>query len=222
MGSQAGFTESMRQAAGTKWTCIVNHKFADELAAGTISPAVMKRYCIQDHRFLDSFVVLLSSMVAHAPSLPDRVPGCQFLALITGKENTFFERVFEAMGVNADERDAIPDEPCTVRFKELMRDAAASGSLVEMLSVLVVCEWSYQSWGERVLPASVAEPWYCQEWIALHSGDYFGSVVRYLRDLLDREAAKVSDAELACAKARFLQAVDIENDFFDMAYNTNP
>jgi thiaminase/transcriptional activator TenA len=174
---------------------------------------------IQDHRFLDSFVVLLASVVAHAPSLADRIPACQFLALITSKENTFFERTFDALGVTPEARLAIPDEPCTAEFKRLMRDAASSGSLVEMLSVLVVCEWSYQSWGERVLPTSHAEPWWCREWVELHSGDYFGSVVEYLRGLLDREAAKMSEDELANANSRFMQAVEVENDFFDSAYN---
>ena len=86
---------------GEKWEAVVNHRFTDELAAGTIDNAVLARYLIQDHRFLDSFVVLLSSMVAAAPTLADRVPGCQFLALITGRENTYFERSFVALGVDA-------------------------------------------------------------------------------------------------------------------------
>jgi len=134
------------------------------------------------------------------------------------REHTFFERTFDALGVTAEARD-VPDEPCTAEFKRLMLGAAGSGSLVEMLSVLVVCEWSYQSWGERVLPSSTAEPWWCREWVALHSGEYFGSVVGYLRGLLDREAAKLSDSELVGARARFMQAVEVENAFFDMAYN---
>jgi len=218
--SSEGFTDAMRREAGARWDSIVNHPFTTELGAGTIPEAAMRKYCIQDHRFLDAFVVLLSSMVAHAPSLADRIPGCQFLALITGKENTYFERTLDALGVTAEQRASVPDEPCTTAFKTLMRDAAASGSLVEMLSVLVVCEWSYQSWGERVLATSAAEPWWCQEWVALHSGDYFGSVVSYLRELLDREAAKMNDAELAGAKARFMQTVEVENAFFEMAFGS--
>jgi thiaminase/transcriptional activator TenA len=51
------------------WNAVVNHPFTDQLAAATIGEDAMRRYLIQDHRFLDSFVVLLSSMVAHAPTL---------------------------------------------------------------------------------------------------------------------------------------------------------
>ena len=48
---------------------IVNHPFTDAIANGSIGKEAMKFYLIQDHRFLDNFVVLLSSMVANAPSL---------------------------------------------------------------------------------------------------------------------------------------------------------
>ena len=37
--------------------------------------------------------------------------------------------------------------------------------------------------GERVLPVAVTEPFYCREWVDLHCGEYFGSVVEYLRSL---------------------------------------
>lgn len=70
----------------------------------------MPGYLIQDHRFLDSFVVLLASMVAHARCLEDRIFGCQFLALVTGKENTYFERCFQALpNCSVEELDKVPD-----------------------------------------------------------------------------------------------------------------
>ena len=193
---------------------------ADELASGTLDLDVLRCYLIQDHRFLDAFVVLLSSMIAHARSLKDRIPGAQFLGLITGKENTYFERSFVALGVDAATREpsTTPDAPPTSAFQALMRDAAASGSLAEMLAVLVVAEWSYQSWGERVLPKAISEPFYFREWVDLHSGDYFGSVVGYLRGLLDAEAAHLSDTERAAVRERFANATELEFAFFEHCY----
>ena len=75
------FTDELRTKAGDQWNRVIHHKFTKELAAGTIDKqTVLKRYLIQDHRFLDSFVVLLASIVANVPTLKDRIPGCQFLA----------------------------------------------------------------------------------------------------------------------------------------------
>lgn len=213
----ARFTEQLRELAGAKWDAVIKHKFTDELAAGTITDGALSRYLVQDHRFLDSFVVLLASMVAGAPKLADRIPGCQFLALITGRENTYFERSFEALGVDEATRTSTPDAEPTKAFNALMREAAKA-SYPEMLAVLVVAEWSYQSWGERVLPVAVNEPFTCREWVDLHSGEYFGSVVEYLRGLLDATEATLSEAERAAVERAFLKAVDIEFAFFENAY----
>ena len=69
-----------------------------------------------------------------------------------------------------------------------------------------------------MLPAAVKEPFTCREWVDLHSGEYFGSVVEYLRGLLDEAAATMTPAERAAVEVRFLAAVDIELAFFDAAY----
>ena len=87
---------------------MIGHKFTKELAAGSIDRTVLKRYLIQDHRFLDAFVILLASIIANARTLDDRIPGCLFLATITGKENTYFERSFQALGVSNIERLVFP------------------------------------------------------------------------------------------------------------------
>ena len=140
----ARFTDELRALAGAKWDAVVEHRFTDELAAGTIADGVLARYLIQDHRFLDAFVVLLASMVAAAPTLADRIPGCQFLALITGRENTYFERSFDALGVDKAARVDTPNAPPTSAFDGLMREAAKA-SYPEMLAVLVVAEWRWES-----------------------------------------------------------------------------
>jgi thiaminase/transcriptional activator TenA len=155
----ARFTDELRALAGTKWNAVVEHRFTDELAAGTVADGVLARYLIQDHRFLDAFVVLLASMVAAAPTLADRIPGCQFLALITGRENTYFERSFDALGVDKAARVDTPNAPPTSAFDGLMREAAKA-SYPEMLAVLVVAEWrcirlSARAMGRLSLPLTL-------------------------------------------------------------------
>lgn len=213
------FTETLRDAAGDQWDRVVNHKFTTELAHGTIDRKVLERYLIQDHRFLDSFVVLLASAIAKARCLEDRIPGCQFLALITGKENTYFERSFAFLGCgDVKERDSVPDDPVTIAFKTLMHDVSTKGSLGEMLSILVVCEWSYLLWGEKVASITNRDEFITYEWVDLHSGDYFSQVVEYLRGLLDKEAQLSDEEEREKFKETFLRAVQIEEEFFDMPY----
>mmetsp|Transcript_9227 Transcript_9227/g.10707 ORF Transcript_9227/g.10707 Transcript_9227/m.10707 type:complete len:217 (+) Transcript_9227:98-748(+) len=212
------FTEELRESAGSQWDRVVNHKFTDELAEGTLDKEVLKRYLIQDYRFLDAFVVLLSTIISKARNLSDRIPGCQFLALITDKENTYFDRSLVKLG--AKDNGDIPDAPCTTAFCNLMLEVAQSGHLGEMLAVIVVCEWSYLLWGERVLSKTKRDDFENYEWVDLHSGQFFAGVVEYLRGLLDKEGELIDDVQdkEKCRKS-FLRAVQCEEDFFDFAYS---
>lgn len=100
-----------------------------------------------------------------------------------------------------------------------MREVALEGTLGEMLSVIVVAEWSYLSWGNRVRDQTVREDFMCYEWVDLHTGPDFEKVVEYLRGLLDKEGQLMSETERAKCKARFLQAIQLEEDFFNMPYH---
>ena len=50
------FTEIVRAASEPGWSDAVGHRFVKQLFAGTVPDAVIARYLIQDHRFLDSFL----------------------------------------------------------------------------------------------------------------------------------------------------------------------
>jgi thiaminase/transcriptional activator TenA len=218
-----GFCDDQRELHAELWSRVTNHRLIDELLDDTITRRALSRYLSQDHRFLDAFVVLLSSAISHARTLRDRIPGCQFLALITGRENTYFERSLDALGADAASAISDPDGDATVGFSDLMREVARSGDLASMLSVLVVAEWSYQTWGERALVALRDDmPFYCREWVLLHSGEYFGSVVDYLKRMLDDEAVRLmassDDDAIGRAAFAFERALRLELDFFEQAY----
>ena len=58
------FTETLRASSEAGWSQAVQHRFVNELFAGAVPDAVMARYLIQDHRFLDSFLTLLGAALA--------------------------------------------------------------------------------------------------------------------------------------------------------------
>ena len=80
---------------------------------------------------MDAFIILLASVISNARSLEDRIPGCQFLAHISGAENTYFERYFlKLLGdLHEKHRKEIPNHDCTSVFINLMVDVSRKGSL---------------------------------------------------------------------------------------------
>src|SRR5262250_482415 len=67
------FTETLRAASEPGWSHAVQHQFVQQLIIGAVPDAVMARYLIQDHRFLDSFLVLLGAAIASADTFTARL-----------------------------------------------------------------------------------------------------------------------------------------------------
>src|SRR5580693_3475215 len=103
------FTEILRAASEPAWSDAVRHRFVNELFAGAVLDAVMARYLIQDHRFLDSFLTLLGAALASADTFEARLRFGRFIGIVSGEENTYFLRAFEALGVTEDRRASDPD-----------------------------------------------------------------------------------------------------------------
>lgn len=213
-------TDRLQSEFSTDWNAATDHVFCKELADGTLPVEKMKWYLAQDYKFVDRFVRLLATTIAHAPTLADSIPAAQFIALVTGPENTYFLRSFEALNMTPEEQTP-PTAPSTLAFQDLMHEAQVSGRYEQMLAVLVVAEWSYLTWANRYLDYSADLPFWFSEWIDLHSGDGFESVVEYLRSQLDQVWGGLSDQQKANASNMFARAVKCERDFFDASYNSH-
>ena len=122
------FTETLRAASEAGWSHAVQHRFVNELFAGAVPDAVMARYLIHDHRFLDSFLVLLGAALASADTFAARLRFGRFIGIVSAEENTYFLRAFEALGVTETRRATDPDTQPTIGFKAIMREAADTRS----------------------------------------------------------------------------------------------
>lgn len=207
-------TQHLQSLVAQDWHAATHHPFTTALANGTLSRDKMAGYLQQDYQFIEGFVRLLASAVAHAPTLADAVPGVQFLGLICGPENTYFLRSLQALEVPP----TAPAAPETVAFQQLMDQARRSGRYEIMLSVLVVAEWIYLDWASPFEDRAEDLPFWLGEWITLHSGDGFAQVVAYLRDQLDTAWDTLDDAARTQVTATFTQAVRLERAFFNASW----
>jgi thiaminase (transcriptional activator TenA) len=207
------FTDSLRAASEPGWSNAVGHRFVKELFVGAVPNAVMARYLIQDHRFLDSFLTLLGAALAGADTFAAKLRFGRFIGAVSSEENTYFLRAFTALGVSEERRATDPDTPATAGFKAIMREAAQTHSYAAAVAVLAVTEWLYLDWATcapKPLPANFVHA----EWIALHDNPALRDFVTFLRTELDR----IGPAEADLCRDLFLRAVALELAFFDAAY----
>src|SRR6202043_1095640 len=209
------FTEILRAASEPAWSDAVGHRFVKELFAGAVPDAVMARYLVQDHRFLDSFLTLLGAALAGADTFEAKLRFGRFIGIVSSDENTYFLRAFKALGVTEDRRAADPDTQPTAGFKAIMREAAETRSYAAALSVLVVAEWLYLDWASRA-PQPPPVNFVHAEWITLHDNSNFRGFVDFLRTELDR----VGPAHADLCRDFFARAVELELSFFEAAYAT--
>jgi len=211
-------TDWLRGQCQDDWTAATDNPFVRELAAGTLAREKLAWYLVQDYTFIEGFVRLLASMVAHAPTLSDALPGARFLGVIAGPENTYFQRCFDELGVSESDRTDPPLSPAAEGFQDIMAEAAQSGRYEQMLAVLVGAEWSYLAWAGPYAGRAESLPFYYGEWIALHSGEYFESVVAYLRQQLDRAWEDLDQTARDETLATFRRMIKLEREFFREAY----
>lgn len=207
------FSDTLQHDNHTTWSAAVEHRFVQELHAGTVPDGVMAGYLIQDHRFLDGFLTLLGSAIATADTFEARLVFSRFAGEVAGDENTYFDRALGALGVSATTLESTPDLPATAGFKQLFQDAAEARSYAATLAVLVVTEWLYHDWATGGRPSD-PDSFVHSEWIGLHDNPQFAEFVGFLRTELDR----VGPTERAVATEYFRRTVDLELQFFDLTY----
>jgi len=207
------FIEILRAASEPGWSHALGHRFVKELFTEAMPDAVMARYLIQDHRFLDSFLTLLGAVLASADTFEAKLRFARFIGMGSGEENTYFLRAFEALSVAEERRAADPDTQATAGFKAIMREAAETRSYAAALSVLVVAEWLYLDWASRA-PKPPPNNFVHAEWITLHDNPGFRGFVDFLRAEWDR----VGPAHADLCRDFFRRAVALELSFFEAVY----
>ncbi|WP_035485214.1 TenA family protein [Geminicoccus roseus] len=207
------FSDELREASEPDWSAAVGHRFVAELFEGSIADPAMGSYLVQDHRFLDSFLQLLGAAVASSDRFESRIRLGRFIGLVSGEENTYFLRSFDALGITAEDRARIPDKAPTAGFKAIMQEAAQTCSYAAALSVLTVAEWLYLDWAGQA-PSPLPQNFIHAEWITLHDNADFRDLVTFLRSELDR----VGPSERERCQDFFRRSVALERAFFDAAY----
>lgn len=215
--ADARFTEWLREQAEPTWSEATGHRFTRELADGSLADAVMRRYLVQDYAFLDYFIRLVASAIVKAPSLADRIPLGRFLGAVSGEENTYFLRAFDALSVPEAGRTQPILRPTTRAFHAVMADAINAGGYQETLAPLLVFEWLYNAWATAIADRQ-PETLLHREWITIHANPQFDAFVAWLRNQLNRDGPRLpSDRQEHIAEV-FCRTVQLERAFFDDAY----
>ena len=228
--TDARFTDWLRERSQPAWDAAVEHRFVEELGAGTLDEDAFAEYLVQDYAFVDELVGTFGHAVGQAPDMAAKRQFVAFLDTVTDEEDDYFERSFDALGVAESSWRDPEMTDATAAFVDLLGRAAREGGYAETLAVLVPAEWVYESWataaaerhgdpdGDGPPSAGMGLPFYFAEWVDLHAVDSFVAFVDWLRGELDVVGPTLSPRREARVASLFDRTVTLERQFFETAY----
>ncbi|MFQ5860203.1 MAG: TenA family protein [Dehalococcoidia bacterium] len=210
-----GFTDELRRETASLWERMVTHPFVRELGDGTLPQEKFRRYFCQDYLFVRGLVQLLALAVAKAPSFDAARRLSRFLDLVLTGEEALFQRAFRQMGLSPKEVEGLTPLPSCLSHTSYLLRLAYEGTFQELLLALLVTEWTYLDWAQRLAAAGKRpeNPAY-REWIEIHSGRELEEFVVWMRDYLD--TTPVADRKRL--EEVFATALRYELLFWEMAY----
>ena len=210
-------SEELRKANEDLWERVVTHPFVQELGDGTLPMEAFRRYFLQDYLFVKSLAKVVGMGVAKAPSLEAARPLSPFLETLLNAESALFFRAFEELGVPPEEYRKAQVLPTGLALANFMLAVAHEGSFAEIVTMLLVTEWTYYDWATRIAQAGkrpIQRPY--QEWIDIHAARELGDFVEALKGHVD--TAIPANAQPRIQEV-FRTTLRYEYMFWEMAYH---
>lgn len=213
------FSERLLKEARPVWDKCYEHPFLMELCKGTLSQDRFAYYMKQDYVYLIDYAKIFALGSLKSKDLVTMGMFARLLDSTLNVEMGLHRQYAEKFGISREELEATVPAPTTVAYTKYLLDAASTGSLAELVAVLLPCMWSYWEIGTAFakVPGALDHPLY-KEWIEMYASEEFGELARWCISLMDRLAEGLPENELAILSDRFMASSRLEYLFWDMAY----
>ncbi|MEW4286547.1 thiaminase II [Priestia koreensis] len=214
------FTDRLFEVVHPIWEQTHIHPFVTGIGDGTLPKESFIRYMKQDYVFLIDYAKLFAMGTVKAKSLETMTAFAGILHETLHHEMELHRQYAERFQITREELDNTKATPTNLAYTRYMLSAAHSGSLEELISALLPCMWSYWEIGKHLkhqYPNSEKHPLY-GEWICMYSSEEFGSLTKWLLNLLDDLTEGKNERELYILEDHFLTTSRFEYMFWDMVY----
>jgi thiaminase/transcriptional activator TenA len=211
----------LKEGASAEWRTYTEHPFTIGMADGSLPPAAVRHYLVQDYLFLIEFARAYALSVYKSPRLSDMREGAAGLSAILDVEMDLHVKLCAGWGLSPVELEHAPPAPEMLAYTRYVLDTGMRGDLLALKVALAPCVIGYAEIATRLaaLPrASAAENPY-RSWIGEYAGAPYQEVAAKARAHLDHlaglYATPAGEEELA---AIFREATRLEADFWEMGW----
>lgn len=191
--SATTLSERLRQSVLPLWQRQVEHPFVAALGNGTLPRENFEFYIRQDALFLD----VLTKTFAYASTRtndPDEMKQFgQYLLDTLQVEKELHQHYARRFGITLQQMAEASMAPTNYAYTRHMLAIASTGTLPEIITVMLPCAWIYAEVGQyfnRTTPPSADHPY--ADWLATYASPDFDAVEIWLRAHLDKQSTNLT------------------------------
>lgn len=212
------FTDYLHRRAASIWEAQQHHPFVRGIGDGTLDVEKFKHWVKQDYLYLIDYARLFALAVAKAPDLETMTRFAQLVHAVLDVEMDLHRSYAREWGISAEELEKTAKAPTCQAYTDFLLRTAALGSFAELVAALLPCMWGFCEIGLTLERQGMpGEPRYAK-WVRMYSAAEFIELTEWTRELVDRLATGVSQAELKRLEDAFLTSSRYEYAFWEMAY----
>lgn len=213
-------SEILRSKADYLWKEASEKPFVVEMAKGTLDEDRFRYYMIQDYLYLQDYIGILQGTLDHT----DDASLKEFLCSVMKETELETYRVhvpnMKKNGVTDEEIANCIQAKEAVEYVNYMRMQLDENGLLAGLTALLQCSWVYAYIGkvvtERFAEQIETSPY--RSWFEAYECKAYIEANQKWIDVLDREAANITDEEAGKLSSIFETCAKYENLFWDMLY----
>ena len=214
------FSEYLRQQADPIFEAIFAHPFVRGIATGDLTSEQLAHYVGQDFQYLNVFCQIYGLAIAKSSTREDMAFFHQRMGFVLNSETHPHHNFANVAGYKLEELEHADLLPTSRNYTRHMLHVAHSGTLGELLAVLLPCPLTYWEIGrklQREVKPDDNHPF--RPWIDFYAAHGSEETSELFLGRLDAYAAQAHEAEKARMEDHFLTSCRMEYMFWDMAYN---
>ncbi|MEH7094344.1 thiaminase II [Neobacillus vireti] len=214
------FSQRLFEKVKDIWEKTHQHPFVVGMGNGDLPVESFIRYMKQDYVFLIDYSKLFALGAVKARDIETMAAFAKLLDETLHVEMDLHRQYAEKFGITHQQLEETKAAPINLAYTRYMLNVAQNGSLEELISALLPCMWSYWEIGKMLAKEYQGASSHYQygEWVKMYSSDEFGSLAKWLIDLLDQLTIGKPERELAILEEHFLTTSRFEYMFWDMVY----
>ena len=214
------FSKYLRQQADPIFEAIFAHPFVRGIASGDLTSEQLAHYVRQDFQYLNVFCQIYGLAIAKSSTREDMAFFHQRMGFVLNSETHPHHNFADVAGYKLEDLAHADLLPTSRNYTRHMLHVAHTGSLGELLAVLLPCPLTYWEIGlklQQEVKPDDSHPF--KPWIDFYAAHGSEEISELFLGRLDAYAEQAHAAEKSRMADHFLTSCRMEYMFWDMAYN---